>query len=826
MTLRLFIEIGANGEVAVKELKSTARGIDDVGGAAGRTQTILKGLQAELDREVGSLNRQAKATGTVVDQLKFESDQLKRNSKDREVHNALRAAGVSASSAEGQAIAKLAAGNVDLRDKQERAARGALTHKAALRDLANAAALTGGPLGGMIAQTNMVLQGTNRMGIGLIAGVAVLGLVAAAALKAATAYAQLEMNQARVGNALRLTGGASGQTPKSLEGLTGQLGGAGTQNLTDIRAAQVELLKFRDVSGRVFAEALRQSQDLANTGFTDLARGAQAFGRALTNPVDGLDALREAGLRIDPVQQKFLENLFRSGKQIEFQNALLKITAAQLGGSTADAADTTAAAFGRVGNAAERLFETGGKGVNETTGLKDFFSSITGYINSAADAWERYNRNRAAGQGVIEARNNAVAPLGLPSGLTFLSPAAPVARGIPGPNPYSAGVNQLIAGQGQPLQQDLSGFYPAPARPQVTVSNPLSQAQADAIAKQNIALDRQAQLYGLSEAAQQKFIAREQALISATGGVTEAEKAAGAAIEARVNASLSAQFTRGAVEGIKQQTEAARIEAETFGMSAGSAAAYRAEQEQLARAKASGIALSPQQQAAIRGEAQAFGEATAAVERYRNAKMAADAVSGQFTDALYGWATGAQTASQAILQLSGSIGKMVLQAALAGQGSFAGLFGTQASGGLFGGLLQGLFGGKSPVSGGTGLGFGRLYEKGGFTGAIDRRAIAGVVHGHEFVVNAEATAKHFSLLKAINDNRLPGYSQGGYAGPLSAPPWTEPATSSSFNDRPRAGGNQVTHFHIQTPNPRAFAEDRVTMMRGARRMLARAGRFS
>jgi hypothetical protein len=811
MTLRVSLQIDGDAQGAGKAIKDTDAGLAKLGGTAAGVQGALKGLQGELDREVGSLNRQAKATGAVVDQLKFESEQLRRNAKDREVHNALRAAGVSGSSAEGRAIAKLAAGNVDLRETQERAGRAALTHKGALRDLANAAALTGGPLGGMIAQTNMVLQGTTRMGVGLIAGVAVLGLVAGAAGKAATAYAQLEMNQARVGNALRLTGGASGQTPKSLEGITGQLGGSGTQTLTDIRAAQVELLKFRDVSGQVFTEALRQSQDLANTGFTDLSRAAQAFGRALTNPIDGLDALREAGLRIDPFQQKFLEGLFRTGKQLEYYNGLLKITAGQLGGSTADAADTTAAAFGRVGNAAERLFESGGKGVNETTGLKNLFSGLAGVINSAADAWERYNRNRAAGQGMIEARSNAVGSLGLPPALTFVPSAA---KGIPGPTPYSAGVNQLIAGQGRPLEQDLSGFYPA--RPQLTVQSNQTPAQADAVAKTNQALERQAQLYGLNDAAQQKYIAREQAQIAATGQLTGALGDSAAGIEGRVNAMLSAQATRGAVEGIKQQTAALRIEADTFGMSAGSAATYRAEQEALARAKASGVTLSVQQQAAIRGEAQAFGEATIAVERYRNAKAAADAVSGQLADSLFNLASGAQSLSQTMLQLSNSIGKMVLQAALAGQGSFAGLFGTQAGGGLFGGLLTPLFGGAKPAG----------YASGGFTGAMDRRAVAGVVHGQEFVVNAGATARHFSLLKAINDNRLPGYSQGGYAGPLTAPAWTQPATSSAFNDRPQAGSTQVTHFHIQTPNPRAFAEDRVTMMRGARRMLARAGRYA
>ncbi|MDQ2084801.1 hypothetical protein RA307_31870, partial [Xanthobacteraceae bacterium Astr-EGSB] len=57
------------------------------------------------------------------------------------------------------------------------------------------------------------------------------------------------------------------------------------------------------------------------------------------------------------------------------------------------------------------------------------------------------------------------------------------------------------------------------------------------------------------------------------------------------------------------------------------------------------------------------------------------------------------------------------------------------------------------------------FARGGYTGDRGRQAVSGVVHGQEFVVNAQATARHRPLLEALNDNRLPGYQDGGYVGP-------------------------------------------------------------
>ena len=61
------------------------------------------------------------------------------------------------------------------------------------------------------------------------------------------------------------------------------------------------------------------------------------------------------------------------------------------------------------------------------------------------------------------------------------------------------------------------------------------------------------------------------------------------------------------------------------------------------------------------------------------------------------------------------------------------------------------------------------FDGGGYTGDIDRRAVAGVVHGGEFVFDADTTSRHRRLFESIHRGGLRGYDQGGFVGSLPPP---------------------------------------------------------
>ena len=95
-------------------------------------------------------------------------------------------------------------------------------------------------------------------------------------------------------------------------------------------------------------------------------------------------------------------------------------------------------------------------------------------------------------------------------------------------------------------------------------------------------------------------------------------------------------------------------------------------------------------------------------------------------------------------------------------------------------------------SGGSGLGL-KPYSSGGFTGNIGTKDVAGVVHGGEFVINANATRKiGLSYLNKLNT--LPGYSEGGFVGGAAAV--VDRSASMSMEGASRNSGTQVVNVNI------------------------------
>jgi hypothetical protein len=172
-------------------------------------------------------------------------------------------------------------------------------------------------------------------------------------------------------------------------------------------------------------------------------------------------------------------------------------------------------------------------------------------------------------------------------------------------------------------------------------------------------------------------------------------------------------------------------------------------------------------------------------------------------------------------------------------------------------IVNSLFGGAGS---GGGL-FGGLFSGGGFLGSLFGFARGGIVSnptlfgfgsgslgimgeaGPEAIMPLTRAAGGFSVGAIANDNRehsLPvtrlksgklgvaiprPFAAGDVFAPASFTP-SAPGGNRRRNSRPVAQAQTVNHFHIQTSNPRAFAEDRVSVYRGADRIARQARRFT
>jgi hypothetical protein len=86
------------------------------------------------------------------------------------------------------------------------------------------------------------------------------------------------------------------------------------------------------------------------------------------------------------------------------------------------------------------------------------------------------------------------------------------------------------------------------------------------------------------------------------------------------------------------------------------------------------------------------------------------------------------------------------------------------------------------------------FEKGGYTGNYGTKQIAGVVHGQEYVVNAQATARNRGLLEAINNGENVSAGSGSGTGGLTVLIYNNGNSNVSAQEDEGPNGRQLKIF--------------------------------
>lgn len=153
----------------------------------------------------------------------------------------------------------------------------------------------------------------------------------------------------------------------------------------------------------------------------------------------------------------------------------------------------------------------------------------------------------------------------------------------------------------------------------------------------------------------------------------------------------------------------------------------------------------------IRGLVEAIAAEEKAYGGLQDAIADASALTKDFVGSLLSDVRGGVPAVEALGNAFQRLGDRLIEMALdtAINSLFQNLLSAFAGGigGGFGGLGNGIGGGASWAGVQA---FGKGYSGGGYTGGGGRSDVAGIVHGQEFVVDADATAKNRSLLELMN----------------------------------------------------------------------------
>lgn len=188
------------------------------------------------------------------------------------------------------------------------------------------------------------------------AGMVIVGAAVAAGMRVAVAEAE---EAARVGRqtdaVIRSTGGAANVTRGHLENLAGALSKVAAVDDEVIQSAGNVLLTFKSVRNEtgegadIFDRATTAALDMSAALGTDLQSSVMALGKALSNPVQGLTALRRAGVDFTQQQRDQVAAMVAVGDTLGAQQLIMAEVESQFAGSAeanATATDRMSVAWG------------------------------------------------------------------------------------------------------------------------------------------------------------------------------------------------------------------------------------------------------------------------------------------------------------------------------------------------------------------------------------------------------------------------------------------------------------------------------------------------
>ena len=143
-------------------------------------------------------------------------------------------------------------------------------------------------------------------------------------------------------NTVRATGADAWTSIGKLENASKALSDSTNYSVTEIQKMQSVLLGFTNITGEAFDGASKAVLDMATVMGMDLTSAVQTVGKALDDPITGLDSLRRQGFKFSDEQKAELAQLVKNGKQFEAQKIILDTLAISYGGASKAGQDSFA----------------------------------------------------------------------------------------------------------------------------------------------------------------------------------------------------------------------------------------------------------------------------------------------------------------------------------------------------------------------------------------------------------------------------------------------------------------------------------------------------
>ena len=227
------------------------------------------------------------------------------------------------------------------------------------------------------------------------------------------------------------TGAAAWTSIDAMAQMSKELSDATNYSVSEVQSMQTVLLGFKNITGDTFEEASGAIMDMATVMGMDLKSAVQTVGKALDDPINGIDSLKRQGFAFTDSQKSMLKAMVATGNQAGAQKLILDELSTTYGGA-AKAAQTS---FAKMEHAMDELKESVG---NILTPL------LADIAENAVELLEKFNSLDEGTQRVIVTTTGLVALA--PAVVTAIGGVKKALMALKAANPVLLGISAGIAG--------------------------------------------------------------------------------------------------------------------------------------------------------------------------------------------------------------------------------------------------------------------------------------------------------------------------------------------------------------------------------------------
>ncbi len=247
-------------------------------------------------------------------------------------------------------------------------------------------------------------RGNERQTVSLrnlrLAWLAATSAIGVAVRSSINAAVEAERAQNRLAAVIHATGGAAGVARGEYVRMADALMEATQFDDEQLINAQAELLKFGNIHGDVFRNALRLSADLAALMRSDVPSAAQMLGKSLQSPTEGLIMMERQFGKLTEAEDKHIKTLVEQGRALEAQNAVLALWERKVAGAAQTMNTGLPGAVSGASKGWNELLENFGKTANRAGLVERSIRGLTDAMKDLEDAGKPGNALLAQQQGL------------------------------------------------------------------------------------------------------------------------------------------------------------------------------------------------------------------------------------------------------------------------------------------------------------------------------------------------------------------------------------------------------------------------------------------